>query len=373
MNYVEEWCKHVLASYLEESKRSLEARRDGITLQQLAECIFGPDFSQQEDFDQGVRWNALRQAVQDLEDQIFIILDRNYSGEALTLPAKITESGERFLENEMAEWSSWWAICAAAPALKPEQQELLRLVNHVSPKETEDYAWMEWVHQDTLRCELDWDLEVVRVVIQELRSSHDYVRTCPDFFPLGNLPTDELFVRATYQGVVLQTKSHLTIEAKAIDELVQEWETTSVEFKQELKTKTKDQKAEFVKDILGLANTQASGKRWLTVGFDDKSHAYHSAPDPNLSQDHLEQILAIYTEPMVEIRYDSIEHYEGPVGRIQVLRDSAKLPYEVAKSVGDHKRIDKGQIFVRHGSQTEEPTSRELETIQAEGERAKEQ
>ncbi len=103
---------------------------------------------------------------------------------------------------------------------------------------------------------------------------------------------------------------------------------------------------QFVKDILGLANTQASGKRWLTVGFDDKSHAYHSAPDPNLSQDHLEQILAIYTEPMVEIRYDSIEHYEGPVGRIQVLRDSAKLPYEVAKSVGDHKRINKGQIFV---------------------------
>lgn len=74
----------------------------------------------------------------------------------------------------------------------------------------------------------------------------------------------------------LQTKCHLTLEAREIDDLVEEWETTSVEFKQELETRTKDQKAEFVKDVLGLVNTKASGERWLIVGFEDETHTYHS-------------------------------------------------------------------------------------------------
>jgi len=47
--------------------------------------------------------------------------------------------------------------------------------------------------------------------------------------------------------------------------------TAAPNFKQELETRTKDQKAEFVKDVLGLVNTKASGERWLIVGFDDKS------------------------------------------------------------------------------------------------------
>ena len=74
---------------------------------------------------------------------------------------------------------------------------------------------------------------------------------------------------------------------------------------------------------------------------------------------------------MVEIRYDIVEHYHGPVGRLRILRDPAKLPYRVAKSVGDKKRIEKGQIFVRHGSLTEEPTGEELQALLEEGERAR--
>jgi len=74
---------------------------------------------------------------------------------------------------------------------------------------------------------------------------------------------------------------------------------------------------------------------------------------------------------MAEIRYDIVEHYHGPVGRLHILRDSAKLPYRVAKSVGHEKRIEKGQIFVRHGSLTEEPTDEELQALLEEGERAR--
>jgi hypothetical protein len=178
-------------------------------------------------------------------------------------------------------------------------------------------------------------------------------------------------MRETYKGLVLQTKCDLTIEAREIDDLVEEWETTSVDFKRELETRTKDQKAEFVKDVLGLVNTKASGERWLIVGFDDKSHTYHPGCTLPSGQDDLEQILSVYTNPMVEVRYDIVEHYDGPVGRLRILRDPAKLPYRVAKSIGNKKRIEEGQVFVRHGSQTEEPTDAELQSLLEEGERAR--
>jgi predicted HTH transcriptional regulator len=169
---------------------------------------------------------------------------------------------------------------------------------------------------------------------------------------------------------VLQTKYQLTVEAREIDSLVEEWETTSVEFKQELETRTKDQKAEFVKDVLGLVNTKASGKR-LIVGFKDKTHTYNSGCILPSSQDDLERVLSAYANPMAETRYDIVEHYHGPVGRLHILRDPAKLPYRVAKSVGHEKRIEKDQIFIRHGSLTEEPTDEELQALLEEGGRAR--
>ena len=76
---------------------------------------------------------------------------------------------------------------------------------------------------------------------------------------------------ATYLGLVRATRRGFTIESKRLDELVKQWETTSVEFKRELYLDTADQKAEFAKDVIGLANTQASGQRLLIIGFDDKT------------------------------------------------------------------------------------------------------
>jgi hypothetical protein len=59
------------------------------------------------------------------------------------------------------------------------------------------------------------------------------------------------------------------------------------------------------------------------------------------------------------------------VGTIEILRDRKRLPYVVARSLGDKKRIERGQVFVRHGSQTEAPTERELDALCEEGEQAR--
>lgn len=366
-----EWCARVLGVYLGEARNSLEARRDGLRPEQVARRVFGTGIVGQEGFDGSVRWEALKQAIRDLDDEGFIFTDDDKFGDKQTTPGKIANDGEAFLEEKEARWGHWWAICAQAPKFKPEHRGLIELVNRLSPREDGLYAWMEWVHQDALCRELGWQPELLRLVVQEIRHQHDYILPRPNFYPFDPVPSDDMYLRATYMGVVLTTKRHLTVEARQIDKLVEEWETTSVDFKRELVTKTKDQKAEFVKDVLALANTQVSGERWLIVGFDDKTRTHHSAPDPSLSQDHLEQILAEYTDPFVSVRYDVVEHHQGLVGRVRVLRDPAKLPYKVARSVGDRKRIEKGQIFVRHGSQTEEPTLGELKALQLEGERAR--
>lgn len=167
----------------------------------------------------------------------------------------------------------------------------------------------------------------------------------------------------------------MTLESRFIDELVKEWETTSVEFKQYFCLKTVEQKAEFIKDVLSLANTQASGRRWFIIGFYNKTHDYFGPPSPDIRQDDLERLVAEYTDPCVEVRYEVVDYRKGYVGKLEILRDARKIPYKVAKSLGDKlkgdkKQIFRGQIFVRHGSQVEEPTHSELQALLEEGERA---
>ncbi|MEA2205538.1 MAG: hypothetical protein QOE77_2314 [Blastocatellia bacterium] len=177
--------------------------------------------------------------------------------------------------------------------------------------------------------------------------------------------------RASYRGLVWETRRGLTINSQFIDKLVEEWETTSVEFKRQLQLETADQKAEFIKDVIGLANTQVSGRRWLVIGFDDKTRGFHGPPDPRVSQNRIEQIVAEYAAPNIDVQYKVLTYRAGDVALLEVKRDAAKLPYGVAKALGLHKRIEVGQVFVRHGSQVEEPTAGELLALQDETNRAK--
>jgi hypothetical protein len=109
----------------------------------------------------------------------------------------------------------------------------------------------------------------------------------------------------------------------------------------------------------------------MMIGFDNRTHAYHGSPDQRIDQNRLEQVLSVYTTPIVDVRYEIADYRDGPVGMLEVLRDPKKLPYSVARSIGDRKRIEQGDIFVRHGSQVERPTSLELQALQVEGDQAR--
>ncbi len=367
-----DWCGYVLKRFDEASRSSLATRREGISRDQLARAVFGEDLVTQEDFVRSTHARALNSVFYDLAEMGHVW---NSSPIAVIPPKdlwKLDTTGMRIARDSRSEWSYWFSVCATTPKLGSLHEQLLDLVNRLSSQEAPSHAWVEQVGARELLAELGWEEELLLTVLQELRGNRELVYIAPRYPPAAPIPSIEnLKIWANYRGLVLRTRRNITLQSQHIDRLVEGWETTSVEFKAELRSRTKDQKAELVKDLVGLANTQASGERLLVVGFDNETHGYHGSLDTDLTQDNLERIMSPYTEPYLDVRYEVVEYRGGPVGLIEVLRDPRKLPYKVARSVGDRKRIEEDQIFVRHGSQTEEPTNAELEAILKEGERAR--
>ena len=217
-------------------------------------------------------------------------------------------------------------------------------------------------------------------LLEHLRALRKYTSELPRLLADRNfLKTDgrgyNNDVRPTYQGLVWGTRRGFTIESKLIDELVKEWETTDVDFKREISLDTKKQKAEFAKDVLGLANTKSSGRRYLIVGFDDKTRDYLAPPDSTVTPDRMERILSDLTDSVVNIRYKIVDCRLGKVGRLEVLREPEKLPYRAVKDVlvdeKGRKGLERGKVYVRHGSQIEAPTETELQALEDEGRRAR--
>jgi hypothetical protein len=347
-----DWCGTVLRTLID--RYESDPRRGPVHENSLLFSLYGEEVVNTDGFRASKRFQALHSAMTDLVQ--------------LGAAAKEQLSGwwrpTALADEIIGDPSEVWArICEQS--LKPEWAELLRVVNKLSVHTASDHAWTEWAEHGPLATELGWTDGPYRL----RHVSEDLAKTGL----IGRRSAGDAQVRlhATYTGLAWETKRGFTVESLFIDGLVAEWETTSVEFKRELRTRTKDEKAEFVKDIIGLANTQASGRRWLIVGFDDKTHMYYGPPDPKIEQNHLEQVLADYTDPVASIRYEVVDYRSGRVGKLEVLRDPKKLPYSVAKSVGDKKRIEVGDTFVRHGSQTEKPTQNEYEAIVSESHRAK--
>jgi hypothetical protein len=354
MDFVD-WCTLLLNRLAEVRLTSLDRRLSGVDQPTLAEAIFGNELPSPSEYWDSTDALAVASALQEM---LRIGLVEHPDHDDFTY--RPTSDARAIAGNFIPLWES---ICNIT--LQSDQEELLRTLNQKSERKSENHAWLEEVHDTDLMAELGW-VDTGFLVSVALELEHEGFLTSRGLH--GSI--------ATYRGLVWATRRGLTIESKRLDELVKQWETTSVEFKRELYLETADQKAELVKDILGLANTQASGQRLLVIGFDDRTREYHAPLDLKRAQDRIEQLLTRCSSPMVDIRYNVIDYRSGPVGQIEVLRDPKKLPYRVQEKEGgkgvDGKRlIQKDQIFVRHGSQTEEPTSDELQAIIEEGNRAR--
>jgi hypothetical protein len=353
MDFVD-WCTFLLNKLAEVRLTSTDRRLSGVDEPTLAQAIFGNDLPSQSEYWESTYGLAVASALQEM---LRIGLVEHSDNDDFTY--RPTSNGRAIGGNFIPQWEN---ICNVT--LQSDQEVLLRTVNQRSERRSRNHAWLEEVQDTDLMAELGW-VDTAYFVSVALELERD-----------GFLGSRGLHGSiATYRGLVWGTKRGFTKESKRLDELVKHWETTSVEFKRELYLNTADQRAEFVKDILGLANTQASGQRLLIIGFDDRTREYHAPPALKRPQDRIEQLLTRCTSPMVDIRYEIIDYRSGLVGQIEVLRDPKKLPYRVrenegGRGTGGKRLIEQGQIFVRHGSQTEEPTSHELQAIIEEGDRA---
>src|SRR5262249_38231887 len=66
-------------------------------------------------------------------------------------------------------------------------------------------------------------------------------------------------LKATYAGLVRETRRSLTTETGLIDALRKPGEAINVDFKREVHTGTNEQIADLMKDVLALANTPLTG------------------------------------------------------------------------------------------------------------------
>ncbi len=357
MDFVE-WCDLVLITCFDVTRTSPQARSIGVNEFELAEALSAKlgiaDFRKQAEYHKSTYYVGMSNAIQSLQAVEFI--EDNDPSRSFW---KVSRLGRMHIANQTLHWFS---ICQEE--IDPEHVHLLSVINRLSSHVASDHAWLEEVDNEAIFSGLEeWPASQIWNVANEL---NEWGFVSGHFFLGGAFK-----LAATYKSLVWETRRGFTLKSKKIDELVAEWETTSVDFKRELHLDTADEKSEFIKDVLSLANTKASGQHWMMIGFDNRTHAYHGSPDQRIDQNRLEQVLSVYTTPIVDVRYEIADYRDGPVGMLEVLRDPKKLPYSVARSIGDRKRIEQGDIFVRHGSQVERPTSLELQALQVEGDQAR--
>jgi hypothetical protein len=361
MDFIE-WCHHVL--------QTLEQQRfhPFLSEHEFLNIIFGEAAK-----DPQFHFSKARHGML---DALWSLRDAGLAEEGNHHKWKITPKGRQVLSDPTDYWTE---ICQQE--IDPEEAAILTLVNRLSPQQTSnpDAAWLEDVGRDQILAAFNIDPPPMKTN-EHQRELSKYIYDLPKFL------ADRKFLRAdsrmgyqnyikpTYQGLVWETRRGFTIESKFIDGLVAEWETTNVDFKREFGLDTQKQKGEFAKDALGLVTTKSSGRRYMIIGFADKTRQYYAPPDATVTQNRMEQVLANLTDPVVTISYEIVDCRFGKVGKLELIREPEKLPYRAAQDVLDDKRskiLEKDKVYVRHGSQTESPTDRELQALQEEGKRAR--
>ena len=160
-----------------------------------------------------------------------------------------------------------------------------------------------------------------------------------------------------------------TSEPTELERLILEtesrWEDPYVDFKRQLSLKNNAEKVEFVKDVLGLVNTKGTSRRFLMIGWDDKTRLVRPPGiDSSLKVEQLQHILNAYCETPPHLELSRCIWGSVPIGVIEIKREDVKVPYRVGKAIGPLKPED---VFVRHGTTTERPSPTELDGLRQEG------
>lgn len=258
--------------------------------------------------------------------------------------------------------SQWQALFKHVTPL-PEDVEVLRRIIAASEVQAEKFADMRLVELKEVLQEMasaDASQGAAISIAHRLQGDHCIAE------PL--LTNAWCKVRPSYVGAVIATQREISEHETLVRQLAEEWETTSVEFKELLQLDADRQKAEFCKDVLALANTIVSSRRFLVIGFSNRTRLFTTVVDPKVDLHRIESILSEYCTPVPEIKYTVIELPEGKAGLVEVVSDRARLPYRLARDIANLKA---GTVFVRHNTLTAVCEGEELEYLEEEGRRVR--
>jgi hypothetical protein len=121
-------------------------------------------------------------------------------------------------------------------------------------------------------------------------------------------------------------------------------------------------RAEFVRDVLALANTLVSEPRYLVVGYEPTKLDFHTSLDSAITTDRLEDILNAWTMGAPPISLHRVEVAGGTAGVLAIDPDRSRLPYRASKASG---QLDPANVYVRHGTHVERATDGEHEDLLA--------
>lgn len=142
-----------------------------------------------------------------------------------------------------------------------------------------------------------------------------------------------------------------------------EWQT--VDAKQELRLQELGEKAEFVKDVVAMANNGEPS--YIVIGLQDGTFTDIGKLTSHHLKNNLNQVLADKIDPPVVVDYQEFTINGNEYGLIEI--SGYNLPYIVARDLVANKedrkqiRIYKGTIFVRHGDRTEGIGRAELDEL----------
>ena len=126
--------------------------------------------------------------------------------------------------------------------------------------------------------------------------------------------------------------------------LIAEGENERLDFKRELKLHSAREKAEFIKDILSLANS-ARDVGYLLVGVDDSKLIVGAA---NLEEERIQQIASTYITPALSLKCHSLPVALPNFPLVVVIEIRAfRKPHKVGRAI---ESLNQDDVFVRRGS-----------------------
>jgi hypothetical protein len=255
----------------------------------------------------------------------------------------------------------WPALFASVQPLE-EDLQVLRAV--VAESEVEDQGWADMKTIELKDVLTQFGREATQMAAHAI-SERLYHEGCISE-PLRTFAWCQ--VRPSYIGAVIATQKEISEREQLVGRLIEQWETTSIDVKEVLRLGSDRNKAEFCKDVLALANTRVSGRRFMVLGFSDQSREFTTSVDPKVDAHRMESVLSGSCLPVPRIKYSVVPLQAGDAGLIEVFSDRADLPYRLGRKIW---KFASSTVFARHNTLAVAIDGPELEGLIEEGRRAR--